>query len=666
MSTIQVDRITPFQSSSVTVEGLFAPDLATTGSNTFEGDQIINGTITASLEEGYVWVGDNTGKTVTVSTASFGGGGGDTTELNEYTASNDTKWSTLGGETGSYARTNASNNFSDVNQFNSTSSFFNTVKLNNSIFGESNHITLNVASSSLTLASPASSDGITGLAHLQSSDPSQQVNLMFKNNNIQGTTIISGSNNIFSNPQFAPLAGFNYYIGSRNILAGTELPSIVQSMEFSPTMFANIGSSTIRVRGPVSASAMSISNNYLGAAIFIGQTAVLNAEKLTGITNVNSNILAGNLSLIANQTDLTGSVATGMNVTNNITTAATTLIMSSSAVLFTQNYVGGLTTVRNEFFSQSLGLGRPQIAQNQFVGSNTVELRGEQIAGTSNLVAVNGNTVGGAGNILYPNTETPQVVGVNAYNGLLRNFIFGSNLVITGSSLLTDIATLGSAFLGRFGIDDGIRNRTSDTVFSVGTGTSTTVRKTGLRIDSGSNTFVEGTLNVSGSTSTTGSITIQSGSGDLFVHGNKQFNVGAFSSLVTQSGSANVSQSVTFDTTDKSDGVSVASNSQITFANSGTYSITFSAQILADGGQDTVRLWLKKNGTNVPNTTTKLIAKNGEETVMTVNYVVDAIANDYYEVVFETVSGDGTLLFEPASGNYPAVPSIILTAVQVR
>jgi hypothetical protein len=61
-----------------------------------------------------------------------------------------------------------------------------------------------------------------------------------------------------------------------------------------------------------------------------------------------------------------------------------------------------------------------------------------------------------------------------------------------------------------------------------------------------------------------------------------------------------------------------------------------------------------------------LIAKNGEETVMTVNYVVDAIANDYYEVVFETEGGDGTLVFEPASGNYPAVPSIILTAVQVR
>jgi hypothetical protein len=162
-----------------------------------------------------------------------------------------------------------------------------------------------------------------------------------------------------------------------------------------------------------------------------------------------------------------------------------------------------------------------------------------------------------------------------------------------------------------------------------------------------------------------GSLSIQSGS-SFFANGNKQFNVGAFSSLVTQSGSAGVSQSVNFDTTDKSEGVSIASNSQITLANSGTYSITFSAQVLADGGQDTLWMWLKKNGTNVANTSTKIIGKNGEETVLTVNYVVDAVANDYYELAWENLNGYADLLFEGASGNYPAIPSVILTVTQVR
>jgi hypothetical protein len=41
------------------------------------GSTYIN-TLTASLEEGYVWVGDSSGKTTTVSTGSFGGGGGST------------------------------------------------------------------------------------------------------------------------------------------------------------------------------------------------------------------------------------------------------------------------------------------------------------------------------------------------------------------------------------------------------------------------------------------------------------------------------------------------------------------------------------------------------------------------------------------------------------
>lgn len=82
---------------------------ATTGSNTFDGNQTINGalylgdgfgtpaaiyanaltdfnvsidkdlrlagTLTASLQEGYVWTGDSLGRTITVPTSSFGGGG---------------------------------------------------------------------------------------------------------------------------------------------------------------------------------------------------------------------------------------------------------------------------------------------------------------------------------------------------------------------------------------------------------------------------------------------------------------------------------------------------------------------------------------------------------------------------------------------------------------
>ncbi len=72
MSTLQVDRIIPYQSSSVLVEGLSAPNLATTGSNTFVGDQDIQGTITASIQEGFALVGGVGDVSTLVATSSFG------------------------------------------------------------------------------------------------------------------------------------------------------------------------------------------------------------------------------------------------------------------------------------------------------------------------------------------------------------------------------------------------------------------------------------------------------------------------------------------------------------------------------------------------------------------------------------------------------------------
>ena len=76
MSTIQVDRIIPFSSSSVTIEGnVIQANAATTGSNTFVGDQNIQGTITASIQEGFALVGRVGDVSTLVATSSFGGGG---------------------------------------------------------------------------------------------------------------------------------------------------------------------------------------------------------------------------------------------------------------------------------------------------------------------------------------------------------------------------------------------------------------------------------------------------------------------------------------------------------------------------------------------------------------------------------------------------------------
>jgi len=73
MSTIQVDRIIPYQSASVTIEGdIVQANAATTGSNTFVGNQNIQGTLTASIQEGYVLAGGAGDVSKLVATSSFG------------------------------------------------------------------------------------------------------------------------------------------------------------------------------------------------------------------------------------------------------------------------------------------------------------------------------------------------------------------------------------------------------------------------------------------------------------------------------------------------------------------------------------------------------------------------------------------------------------------
>jgi hypothetical protein len=77
MSTLQVDRIIPYLSASVTIEGAIQANAATTGSNTFVGDQNIQGTLTASIQEGFVLAGGVGDVSTLVATSSFGGGSGD-------------------------------------------------------------------------------------------------------------------------------------------------------------------------------------------------------------------------------------------------------------------------------------------------------------------------------------------------------------------------------------------------------------------------------------------------------------------------------------------------------------------------------------------------------------------------------------------------------------
>ena len=54
------------------------------------------------------------------------------------------------------------------------------------------------------------------------------------------------------------------------------------------------------------------------------------------------------------------------------------------------------------------------------------------------------------------------------------------------------------------------------------------------------------------------------------------------------------------------------------------------------------------------------------KTIAAWNYVVDAAANDNFELVWQTTDANIQLINAAASGNVPDIPSIILTVTQVR
>ena len=177
--------------------------------------------------------------------------------------------------------------------------------------------------------------------------------------------------------------------------------------------------------------------------------------------------------------------------------------------------------------------------------------------------------------------------------------------------------------------------------------------------------YISGAMELTGSLKVFGNLDVVSGS-SFYRWGNKLFNYGAFYDTRTQSGSANVSQSIQFNSTDYSEGVSISNNTRIVLANVGVYNIQFSAQIVDTGaGSSTIHIWIKKNGVNVPNSAGRIFLKANEEVVASWNYVVPATSpNDYYELVWQSSDSDARILYEAATGNIPAIPSIIVTVTQ--
>lgn len=127
----------------------------------------------------------------------------------------------------------------------------------------------------------------------------------------------------------------------------------------------------------------------------------------------------------------------------------------------------------------------------------------------------------------------------------------------------------------------------------------------------------------------------------------------------------NTAYAMTFDTTDFSLGVTRGTpTSRIYVDTANIYNIQFSAQFIntSGGGAHRAWVWLRKNGTNVPDSTTAMrIQGNNTEAVAAWNYLLEMNAGDYFELMWEVDNLAVSLHADPATAVHPAIPSVILT-----
>jgi hypothetical protein len=174
----------------------------------------------------------------------------------------------------------------------------------------------------------------------------------------------------------------------------------------------------------------------------------------------------------------------------------------------------------------------------------------------------------------------------------------------------------------------------------------------------------------------TGSLTLSSGSAlrinnGFYVDGNKQFNYGQFSSTQTQSGSADTAYSMTFNTTDFSNGVSLISGSRITIANTGIYNIQFSSQLHTTVNQAVdFSIWFAMTGSNIANSNTDFTIEKisgGGFQVAALNFLTQIVSGSYIELKYSKTTDQGQLQAKgtQSTPSRPSTPSVIVTVTQI-
>ena len=290
------------------------------------------------------------------------------------------------------------------------------------------------------------------------------------------------------------------------------------------------------------------------------------------------------------------------------------------------SHAEGLLTTASANYSHAEGLGtitaaRYQHAQGQFNISSSVE---------SAFIIGNGQDTNNRSNLVFAAGNTVQVTGSLRVSGSITGSLFGT------ASWATNAITASYALNG--GVTQLLAGPNITLAPTNGLGQVT----------------ISSTAGGGGFNTATGSY-------------------GSFYDTTTQTNPVgNVPRSMSLDTTDITNGVSISGstnpyNTYIKTENAGVYNIQFSAQVeKTDSGTDEIVIWLRKNGIDLTDTATTItLSGNNDKQVAAWNWFVTSAANDYYQIIWISADTGMRLLAETISGTHPGIPSVIVTANRV-
>jgi len=290
-----------------------------------------------------------------------------------------------------------------------------------------------------------------------------------------------------------------------------------------------------------------------------------------------------------------------------------------------------------------------------------------------------GTTSASVGNVQFTGNTVQAITG---------DLTLGANIAFAnavGARSALGLGSMATQAANNVAITGGsIQNVTFSGSFS-GMTLVSSVTLTGTTTTNGGNLRLSG--NALTSTNTDGDISITpNGTGEVNVtnidilSGKVPFTTitnrayGQFYSTQDQTAAANTPTAVTFNNSDTFNaGVSVVSNTRITFAAAGDYDLYFNMQLAnAENSDHEVTVWVRLNGTDVANSATRIVVPAsgvGGTGFFAFNTILRVTSGQYVEVYWAPEDADVSLSYEAAEPSTPfarpAIPSVVLNATRV-